>query len=108
MLVSVSFGKLIPICVKLSSSQCSCSACTCPRRLKRLPLPPQFVESGSAVAGVIALPLAVEIPNSFYQPLKQGCVVLAASKKKAVAAAFVEFVKNPEMVELLKGYGFGK
>ena len=79
----------------------------------------QFVESGSAEAGIIALSLAVapamkekgryvEVPAEFYPPLQQGCVVLASSKKKAVAGAFVEFLKKPETVELLKGYGFGK
>ena len=79
----------------------------------------QFVESGSAEAGIIALSLAVapamkekgryvEVPGDFYPPLQQGCIVLAASKKKAVAGAFVEFLKKPEMVELLRGYGFLK
>ena len=79
----------------------------------------QFVETGSAEVGIIALSLAVapammekgryvEVPAEFYPTLKQGCVVLTSSKKKAVAAAFVEFVKKPEMVELLKGFGFGK
>ena len=79
----------------------------------------QFVEAGGAEVGVIALSLAVapamkekgryvEVPSGFYPALQQGCVVLTASKKKAVAGAFVEFVKKAEMVELLKGYGFGK
>ena len=79
----------------------------------------QFVETGSAEVGIIALSLAVapamkekgryvEVPADFYPALQQGCVVLTASKKKAVAGAFVEFVKKSEMVELLKGYGFGK
>ena len=79
----------------------------------------QFIDTGSAEVGIIALSLAVapamkekgryvEVPADFYPPLQQGCVVLTASKKKAVAGAFVEYVKKPEMVELLKGYGFGK
>ncbi len=78
----------------------------------------QFVESGSADAGIIALSLAVapamkekgryvEVPADFYPALQQGCVVLASSKKKAVALAFVEFLKKPETVELLKHSGFG-
>jgi molybdate transport system substrate-binding protein len=78
----------------------------------------QFIESGSAEAGIIALSLAVapamkekgryvEIPASFYPPLQQGCVVLAPSKKKATALAFVEFLKKPEIVDLLKHAGFG-
>lgn len=79
----------------------------------------QFVESGSAEVGIIALSLAVapamkekgryvEVPAEFYPPLQQGCVVLTASKKKAAAGALVEYLKKSEMVELLKGYGFGK
>ena len=79
----------------------------------------QFVDAGGAEVGVIALSLAVapamkekgryvEVPAEFYPALQQGCVVLTASKKKVVAGAFVEFVKQSEMVELLKGYGFGK
>ena len=79
----------------------------------------QFVESGSADVGIIALSLAVapamkaegrfaEIPTDLYPPLQQGCVVLASSKKKAVGKEFVEFLKRPEIVELLKRSGFGK
>jgi molybdate transport system substrate-binding protein len=79
----------------------------------------QFVESGSAEAGIIALSLAVapamkekgryvEVPAEFYPALQQGCVLLTSSKKKTNALAFVEFLKNPETVELLKSYGFGK
>ena len=79
----------------------------------------QFIESGSAEVGIIALSLAVapamkekgryaEIPASFYPPLEQGCVVLASSKKKATAMAFIEFLKRPEIVELLRSSGFGK
>lgn len=79
----------------------------------------QFVESGSADVGIIALSLAVasamraegryaEIPADFYPPLQQGCVVLASSKKKAAAREFVEFLKTAEIVELLKRSGFEK
>jgi len=77
----------------------------------------QFVESGSADAGIIALSLAVapamkaegryaQIPGDYHPPLQQGCVVLAASKKKQTARAFVEFLKEPEVLELLKKAGF--
>jgi len=79
----------------------------------------QFVESGSAEAGIIALSLAVapamkekgryvEIPADFYPPLQQGCILLASSKKKSTALALVEFLKKPETVDLLKAFGFGK
>jgi molybdate transport system substrate-binding protein len=79
----------------------------------------QFVESGSAEVGIIALSLAiapamkekgryVELPTSFYPPLQQGCVVLKSSKKKAAALVFVEFLKKPESVKLLENFGFAK
>src|SRR5882724_7296847 len=79
----------------------------------------QFAESGSADIGIIALSLAIapamkekghytEIPASFYPPLQQGCIVLASSKKKVTALAFVEFLKKPEIADLLKTFGFGK
>jgi molybdate transport system substrate-binding protein len=79
----------------------------------------QFVESGSADAGIIALSLAVapamkekgryvEVPASSYPPLQQGCVVLTSSKKKAAALAFVEFLKKPETEKLMEGFGFAR
>jgi len=79
----------------------------------------QFIDSGSAEVGIIAMSLAVapamkekgryvEIPAEFYPPLQQGCVVLASSKKKTTALAFVEFLKKDEIADLLKTFGFGK
>ena len=79
----------------------------------------QFIDSGSAEVGIVAMSLAVapamkekgryaEVPAEFYPPLQQGCVVLASSKKKVTALAFVEFLKKPEIADLLKTFGFGK
>ena len=79
----------------------------------------QFIDSGSAEVGIVAMSLAVapamkekgryvEIPAEFYPPLQQGCVVLASSKKKTTALAFVEFLKKDEIADLLKTFGFGK
>ena len=78
----------------------------------------QFVESGAADVGIIALSLAVapamkaegryaEISADFYPPLQQGCVVLSSSKKKSAAKEFVEFLTKQEIIELLKHSGFG-
>jgi ABC-type molybdate transport system substrate-binding protein len=47
------------------------------------------------------------VATASYPPLEQGCVVLTSSKKKPAALAFVEFLKKPETVELLKRSGFG-
>lgn len=78
----------------------------------------QFVQSGNAQAGLIALSLAMspamkdagsywELPAEAYPPMRQGVGLVAASKHKAVARAFVEYVVSPEGVAVLKQYGFG-
>jgi len=77
----------------------------------------QFVESGNAQAGFVALAHAVapgmrgkgkywEIPADFYPPLAQGVVVLSHSQHKKEATEFVEYIKTKEAVELLRKYGF--
>ncbi len=77
----------------------------------------QFVATGNTEAGIIALSLAlapamkeqgryVEVPASSYPLLQQACVVLKASTKKKTSLAFIEFLKKPEMVELLRSHGF--
>lgn len=77
----------------------------------------QFVQSGNADAGIVALSLAlspamksagryVEIPASDYAPLEQAAVILKSSKDKASAALFLNFIRKPEIVSLLGQYGF--
>jgi molybdate transport system substrate-binding protein len=77
----------------------------------------QFVESGNAQVGVLALSLAlapalkaaghyVGIPESFYPPIDQAAVVLASSRQKTVARQFIDFLKKPETVSMLASYGF--
>lgn len=77
----------------------------------------QFVESGNAQAGFVALAHAVapalqgkgkywEIPTEFYPPLAQGVVVLSHSRHQKEAAEFVEYIKTKEAAELLRKYGF--
>jgi molybdate transport system substrate-binding protein len=76
-----------------------------------------FVVSGSAEAGIVALSLALspnmkdkgryaEIPTADYPPIEQACVILKSSKQKAVAKAFLNFVKTPAVSELFRNYGF--
>src|SRR5271168_1985880 len=75
----------------------------------------QFVESGNAQAGFLALAHASapamkgkgkywEVPAEAYPPLAQGVVVLSHSQHKHEAAAFAEYVK--ESGDLLRKYGF--
>ncbi|HMF97650.1 MAG TPA: molybdate ABC transporter substrate-binding protein [Vicinamibacterales bacterium] len=77
----------------------------------------QFVQSGNADVGIVALSLAlapalknsgrfVEVPESFYPPIEQAAVVVAASRQKAVARQFVEFLKQPASRRTLQSYGF--
>ena len=77
----------------------------------------QFVESGNAQAGFVALAHAVapsmqgkgkywEVPPDFYPPLAQGVVVLTHSQHKREAADFLEYIKTKEVAESLRKYGF--
>jgi len=77
----------------------------------------QFVESGGAQAGFVALAHAVapamqgkgkywEVPTDFYPPLAQGAVVLSHSHHQKEAAAFLAYIKTKEASDLLRKYGF--
>ncbi len=76
-----------------------------------------FVVSGSAEIGIVALSLAlapsmkergryVEIPSDDYPPIRQAAMLLKSSKQKAAAQQFLDYVKSPAIIELLKTYGF--
>lgn len=76
----------------------------------------QFVQSGNAQIGIIALSLATSpamqngqdwvVPSELHQPLEQAAVVISSSKGQKTAAAFLEFVKSPEARKILALYGF--
>ncbi len=75
----------------------------------------QFVSSGNAQLGVIALSLALapslkgrywEIPTDAYPALEQGVIILKSSQNKPLARRFLEFLKTPEAVSILRRYGF--
>src|SRR3954469_4366190 len=77
----------------------------------------QFVESGNADAGIIALSLALapamadkgkyfEIPQDLYPPLDQGAIVIKSSQKKEQAKQFLAYLKTPDSVALMQRYGF--
>lgn len=79
----------------------------------------QFVESGNAQAGFVALAHAVaptmqgkgkywEVPADFYPPLAQGAVVLSHSQHKMDAEDFLAYIKTKEVAELLRKYGFSQ
>jgi molybdate transport system substrate-binding protein len=77
----------------------------------------QFVESGNAQVGFVALAHAVapalksrgkywQIPDEAYPALDQGAVIIARSRHKQEAAAFLDYVKGSAAVAVLRRYGF--
>lgn len=77
----------------------------------------QFVESGNAQAGLIALSLALspamkdagrywELPSDSYPELSQVAAIVSSSKHQAAAQAFLNYVTSPEGRAILQQYGF--
>ncbi len=77
----------------------------------------QFVESGNAQAGIIALSLASApqmkergemwlIPQEAHPRLEQAAVVLRAARSPRAAAALLDYLRSPEGQAILKRYGF--
>lgn len=76
----------------------------------------QFVQSGNAQAGIIALSLARspgmkqgkmwEIPGDMHPAIEQGVVVLKSARNKANARAFLEFVKSAAGKAIMEKHGF--
>jgi len=78
----------------------------------------QFVETGNADVGILALSLAsaptmknrgryIEIAADLYPALQQAAVILKRSPHKQIAADFLEFIKSPTAQEIFQRYGFG-
>jgi molybdate transport system substrate-binding protein len=76
----------------------------------------QFVQSGNAQAGIIAMSLAVspgmkngkswEIPADMHPAIEQGAIILKSARNKAAAQAFLDSVKSGEGIAVLAKYGF--
>jgi molybdate transport system substrate-binding protein len=77
----------------------------------------QFVQTGNADIGIIALSLAVapgmkdkgryfEIPAADYPPIEQAAVILKSSRKKDLARKFFAYLKTPATMALMERYGF--
>ncbi len=77
----------------------------------------QFVQSGGAQAGLIALSLAAspamkdagsywELPSDAYPEIRQVVGVVSSSKQKQAAQAFLDFISSPESAAVLRKYGF--
>ena len=77
----------------------------------------QFVETGAADVGIIALSLATapalkdkgkywSVPLDAYPTLEQGGVILSSAKDAEATEQFKEFVIGPDGRAILKRYGF--
>ena len=76
----------------------------------------QFVQSGNAQAGIIALSLAIsppmkdgkswQVPAEMHPAIEQAAIVLKSAKDRDAARAFLEFVKSKEGGATLEKFGF--
>ncbi len=77
----------------------------------------EFVESGNADAGILALSLVVSpamkdegrswnIPENLYTPIQQGAVVVRPAPNPQGALQFLDYIKMPATATLLARYGF--
>ena len=77
----------------------------------------QFVQSGNADAGIIALSLAVSppmkndgryevVPETLYAPIEQGAVVTRGAHNPAGARMFLDYIQKPAAAAVLERFGF--
>ena len=79
----------------------------------------QFVQSGNADVGVLALSLALSpalrdtgttyrIPESSHPPIAQAAVILAASRQKDAGRQFLEFLRRADIARIMGEFGFAR
>ena len=80
----------------------------------------QFVTTGAADVGIIALSLALSptmkkqqghyylIPSTSHKPLEQGFVILRNAEKNALAVTFKDFMSTEKATAILSYFGFTK
>lgn len=80
----------------------------------------QFITTGAADAGIIALSLALSptmkklpgyyylIPENMHQPLEQGFVILRHAMRNPTAREFGDFIISDQGVDILRSFGFDK
>jgi molybdate transport system substrate-binding protein len=76
----------------------------------------QFVQSGNAQAGIVALSLATsgamkngerwDVPPNLHPPIEQTAIILRNAKNKSAARAFLDFVRGPVGRTILQESGF--
>lgn len=77
----------------------------------------QFVQSGNAPVGILALSLAVSpelsskggyflIPDNLHQPLVQGFIILKRAANNKLAKQFADYMGSKEARAIMTRYGF--
>lgn len=77
----------------------------------------QFVQTGNAQAGIIALALARNpalarqgsywlIPDTLHPPLEQGFIITKRAEGNALARRFADYMSSPVARTIMTGYGF--
>lgn len=77
----------------------------------------QFVQTGSADAGIVALSLVSApalrgsgwyqlVPENLHAPLVQGYIITKRAQDKSLALRFASFIGSPRAHEILEAYGF--
>ena len=78
----------------------------------------QFVETGSADAGFVALSVVLaprlkgkgrwlEVPAELHAPMAHGAVLTTRGTKNAAAKEYLEFLRTPMALGVLKNFGYG-
>lgn len=74
----------------------------------------QFVDTGNAELGFVALSQIIkstegtrwEVPAALYTPIRQDAALLRKGADDKTARAFVDFLKGPEAIAIIKSYGY--
>jgi molybdate transport system substrate-binding protein len=73
-----------------------------------------FVDTGAAELGFVALSQVIKrpansywiVPRPLYSPIDQQAILLQPGKNSAAAKAYIAFLKSPEAIAIIKGYGY--
>ena len=74
----------------------------------------QFVDTGNAELGFVALSQVVErpggsrwiVPANLYTPIRQDAVLLKTGANNEAARAFIAFLKGPEATAIIEKFGY--
>ncbi len=77
----------------------------------------QFVQTGNAEVGIIALSLALNpelskrggywlIPDTLHEPLEQGFIITKRAAGNALARRFADYIESPPARAVMTRYGF--